>query len=171
VSPQVHHVGYVVDDLREAIPRAIATLETGPFFLIEHLAFDETTYRGAPATYDHSSAFAACAGGLLVELTQVHSATPPALQERLGGRTGLGHVAWLTDDLAAETARLTAAGIEPFHSGRTGPASAVWFDATATLGHHIEVLQSAPPLLSFYESIRAARAAWDGSTDPIRAVG
>ncbi|HWI72024.1 MAG TPA: VOC family protein [Baekduia sp.] len=167
----VHHLGYVVDDLRAAIPRAIVTLQTGPFFLIEHLAFDETTFRGGPAEYDHSSAFAACEGGLLVELTQVHSAAPPELEDMLGGRTGLGHVAWLADDLAAETARLTAAGIEPFHTGRTGPASAVWFDATASLGHHIEVLQSAPPLLSFYDSIRAARATWDGTTDPIRPVG
>ncbi|HEY6759817.1 MAG TPA: VOC family protein [Baekduia sp.] len=166
----MHHLGYVVEDFETAIPRTIATLRTGPFFLIEHLAFDETTYRGEPASYDHSSAFAAC-GEVLVELTVVHSAEPPALREALGGRRGLGHVAWLADDLEAETARLEALGLRPFHTGRTGPASAVWFDGSELLGHHVEVLQSAPPLLEFYASIRAAADGWDGVTDPIRTVG
>jgi hypothetical protein len=106
----------------------------------------------------------------LIEVSQVHSASPPALQEALSGR-GVGHVGWLASDLAAETERLRAAGLEPFHTGRTGPANAVWFDARATLGHHVEVLQEAPPLLGFYESVRAARAAWDGVTDPIRVQG
>jgi catechol 2,3-dioxygenase-like lactoylglutathione lyase family enzyme len=163
----VHHLGYVVEDLRAAIPRTIATLRTGPFFLIEHLQFDETTYLGAPASYDHSSAFAATEGGLLIELTQVHDAHPVALRDALG-RPGLGHVAWLADDLDAETERLAAQGLAPFHTGKTGPASAVWLDGAATLGHHVEVLQSAPPLLAFYASVRAAREGWDGTTDPIR---
>lgn len=167
----IHHIGYVAQgNLREALPGFMKALDTGPFFLIDHLKFDETTYRGAPAEYDHSSAFAATASGLLVEVSQVHSASPPALQEALG-RPGFGHVGWLADDLEEETARLRARGLEPFHTGRTGPAHAVWFDATATLGHHVEVLQSAPPLLGFYETVRTARAEWDGATDPIRVQG
>jgi hypothetical protein len=166
----MHHVGYVVGDLTTAIRQAIATLRTGPFFLIEHLTFDETTYRGAPAEYDHSSAFAAF-GDALIELTQVHSASPPELEQALGGRRGIGHVGWLADDLAAETARLEHQGLRPFHAGRTGPASAVWFDGSDLLGHHVEVLQSAPPLLEFYASIRAAADGWDGVTDPIRTRG
>jgi Glyoxalase/Bleomycin resistance protein/Dioxygenase superfamily len=166
---EVHHLGYVVEgDLRAALPRMIATLQTGPFFLVEHMTFDEVTYMGAPATYDHSSAFAATASGLLMEVTQVHDAHPVALRDALGGHPGLGHVGWLADDLEAETERLAALGLTPFHTGKTGPASAVWFDGTATLGHHVEVLRSAPPLLSFYDSVRAAREGWDGTTDPIR---
>ncbi|HET6506088.1 MAG TPA: VOC family protein [Baekduia sp.] len=167
----IHHIGYVVEgDLRDALPGFIMALDTGPFFLIEHLRFDETTYRGAPAEYDHSSAFAATASGMLVEVSQVHSASPPELRDLLG-RPGFGHVGWLADDLEDETARLRARGLEPFHTGRTGPADAVWFDARATLGHHVEVLRSAPPLLGFYESVRAAGAEWDGVTDPIRTRG
>jgi catechol 2,3-dioxygenase-like lactoylglutathione lyase family enzyme len=166
---RIHHIGYVVEDLEAAIPDAIATLGTGPFFLIEHMTFDETTYLGAPAEYDHSSGFAAC-GDVLVELTQVYDAQPPALREALGGRLGMGHVGYVVDDQAAEVARLQAAGLRPFHTGKTGPASAVWLDGSDLLGHHVEVLQSAPPLLDFYASIRAAADGWDGS-DPIRRRG
>lgn len=163
---KIHHIGYVVEDLQAAIPQAIATLGTGPFFLIEHMTFDETTYEGGPAEYDHSSGFAALPGGLLVELTQVHGAEPPALREALGGRTGIGHVGYVVDDQAAEVARLEAQGLRAFHTGKTGPASAVWL-RSALLGHHVEVLQSAPPLLGFYDTIRAAADGWDGS-NPIR---
>jgi hypothetical protein len=164
----IHHIGYVVDDLQAAIPQAIATLGTGPFFLIEHMTFDETTYRGGLASYDHSSGFAAV-GDLLIELTQVHGAQPPELREALGGTLGIGHVGYVVDDQAAEVARLETQGLRAFHTGRTGPASAVWLESD-WLGHHVEVLQSAPPLLSFYASIRAAADGWDGS-DPIRRRG
>jgi Glyoxalase/Bleomycin resistance protein/Dioxygenase superfamily len=167
----IHHIGYVVHgELRAALPGFMQRLETGPFFLIEHLKFDETTYRGGEAAYDHSSAFAATPSGMLVEVSQVHSASPPEL-EALLGRPGFGHVGIVADDLLAEVARLEEAGLTVFHTGKTGPAHAVWLDGRDTLGHHVEVLQSAPPLLGFYETIRTARAEWDGVTDPVRTRG
>src|SRR5712691_7717451 len=125
----IHHVGYVVDDIPRAVEWAVATLGAGPFFGIEHLAFDECTYEGEPAAYDHSSAFGAW-GPITVELTVVHSAQPPALAELLGGGAPpagsprVGHVGWLTDDLEAESAALEAAGLPLFHTGRSGPVAA-----------------------------------------------
>jgi catechol 2,3-dioxygenase-like lactoylglutathione lyase family enzyme len=165
--PPIHHVGYVVDDLAEGVDRAVATLGAGPFFAIEHLTFDEVTFAGGPAVYDHSSAFGAW-GPLLVELTVVHDAQPAGLADALvapGG--GIGHVAWLADDLDAEVARLTALGCEPFHTGRTGPASAVWLHGGPLLAHPIEVLQRADQLLGFYAMLRDAAEGWDGR-DPLR---
>jgi catechol 2,3-dioxygenase-like lactoylglutathione lyase family enzyme len=160
-----HHVGYVVADIPRAVEWAVAALGAGPFFLVEHLVFDAVTYRGEPAAYDHSSAFGQW-GDLKLELTQVHSAQPAGLAAALG-RPGPGHVAWLADDLEAETARLTAAGLELFHTGRSGPVRAHWFQTP--LGQHVEVLQRAPELLGFYDLMREASAAWDGS-EPLRAA-
>jgi hypothetical protein len=42
-----------------------------------------------------------------------------------------------------------------------------WFDARATLGHHVEVLQRSPELRGFHARIRAAADGWDGR-DPLR---
>ena len=163
----IHHVGYVVDDIPRAVDWAVETLGAGPFFAIEHLEFDEVTYNGEPAAYDHSSAFGQW-GDLKLELTQIHSAAPAGLADALGGPTPRpGHIAWLTDDLDAETARLTAAGLSVFHTGRAGPVRAHWFDARATLGHHVEVLQRAPELLEFYELIRSSAEGWNGR-EPLR---
>ncbi len=164
----IHHVGYVVDDLRAGIERFAADFGTGPFFVMEHIAFEAVTYRGGPADYDHSSGFGAW-GPILVELTEVHDARPAGLAAALtapGG--GLGHAAWLADDLEAETARLTALGLEPFHTGRTGPASAVWFGG-GRLGHPVEVLQERDEILGFYAMVRAAADGWDGA-DPYRVM-
>jgi catechol 2,3-dioxygenase-like lactoylglutathione lyase family enzyme len=157
----IHHVGYVVEDIPAAVEWAVSTLGAGPFFLIEHLEFDEVTFEGRPAVYDHSSAFGQW-GSIKLELTHVH-AVSPGLAETLIP-SGLGHVAWLADDLDAESERL---GLPLFHTGQAGPVRAHWFDARATLGHHIEVLQTSPELLGFYELMRTSSEGWDGR-DPLR---
>ncbi len=160
--PSIHHVGYVVADLHEGAGRFAQATGAGPFFAIEHMAFDEVTFRGDPAVYDHSSAFARW-GDILVELTQVHDAQPPGLADALAKPgAGLGHVAWLADSLEREIDRLGRLGLVPFHTGRTGPVSAVWFDAGTLLGHPVEVLERSEPLLAFYGLVRAASEDWDG---------
>jgi len=166
-APAIHHVGYVVADLRAGVEQFARDLGAGPFFAIEHLEFDEVTYEGGPAVYDHSSAFGQW-GPILLELTQVHDAQPAGLREHLvkpGG--GLGHIGFLAESLQTETERLTALGLKPFHTGRTGPASAVWFDGGAVFGHPVEVLQRRDELLGFYEMLRRASQNWDGE-DPYR---
>ncbi len=162
----IHHVGYVVEHLRAGVERFAHDTGAGPFFAMEHIAFDEVTYDGGPAVYDHSSAFGAW-GPILVELTQVHDAQPAGLAAALTAPgAGVGHVAWLADDLDAETARLEAAGLRAFHTGRTGPVSAAWFTGPP-FGHPVEVLQRSEPLLGFYAMLRAAADGWDGS-EPFR---
>lgn len=167
--PPPHHIGYVVADLRRGVERFAATFGAGPFFAMEHISFDEVSYLGQSAHYDHSSAFGRW-GPVLVELTQVHAAWPDGLGERLvapGG--GVGHVAWLADSLEDETERLRRLGLIPFHAGRTGPASAVWFDGSPQLGHPVEVLERREELLGFYAMVRDAATTWDGS-DPLQVM-
>ncbi len=163
----IHHLGYVVEDLHRDVPRFAAATGAGPFYAMEHIPFDEVTYRGEPAVYDHSSAFGAW-GPLIVELTQVHDARPAGLRDSLvTPGDGVGHIAWLADSLDDEIARLEAAGLTPFHAGRTGPASAVWLDGGEQFGHPVEVLQRRDELLGFYAMVREASAGWDGS-EPLR---
>ena len=163
----VHHIGYVVDDLPAAAAHFAERFGAGPFYAFEHIVFDEVTYRGEPALYDHSSAFGWW-GPMMVELTQVHDARPAGLVEALvKPGNGIGHVGWLADSLEDEIARLEAAGLVPFHTGRIGPVSAVWFDGGPLLGHPIEVLQRRDELLGFYTMVRRASDDWDGH-DPYR---
>jgi hypothetical protein len=165
--PAVHHIGYVVDDLRSGAERFAATLGAGPFLGLEHIEFEEVTFQGEPAVYDHSSAFGQW-GSIIVELTQVYDAQPTGLRESLvapGG--GIGHVAWLADSLPDEVARLQDVGLTPFHAGRSGPASVVWLHGGPLFGHPVEVLQRREELEGFYAMIHEASVGWDGS-DPLR---
>ncbi|HEX4754091.1 MAG TPA: VOC family protein [Solirubrobacterales bacterium] len=157
-----HHIGYVVDDLASGVERFAAATGAGPFLAIEHMEFDEVTYRGGPATYDHSSAFGSC-GSLLVEITQVFSAEPAELFEALGGARGIGHLGFLVDSPEDEVERLGAAGCEVFHTGRTGPAEATWLTGGELFGHSVELLRRAPELEGFYAQVREAAVGWDGS--------
>ena len=148
----IHHVGYVVEDLGAATERFARDFGAGPFQIMEHIPL-EATFEGAPAHYDHSSAFGAW-GPILVELTQVHDAQPAGLRDALTKPgAGVGHIAFLADDLAAEVARLEALGMHVFHTGRTGPVSAAWLNG-GPFGHPVEVLQRVPELDAFYASLR-----------------
>jgi hypothetical protein len=167
--PVIHHVGYVVDDLRSGIEAFARDFGAGPFYVMEHLPFDEVTFEGGAAVYDHSSGFGAW-GSILVELTEVHDARPAGLAAALTAPgAGIGHIAWLADDLDAEVQRLQAAGLRPFHTGRTGPASAVWLDGGARFGHPVEVLQRRDEILGFYAMVRDAAQGWDGA-EPYRVM-
>jgi Glyoxalase/Bleomycin resistance protein/Dioxygenase superfamily len=164
--PTLHHIGYVVDELRAGAERFSAAFGAGPFFAMEHIVFDEVTFDGDRAVYDHSSAFGQW-GPVIVELTQMHDAQPTGLRDTLmKPGAGIGHVAWLADSLEDEVARLESAGLSAFHTGRTGPASAVWLNAPL-LGHPVEVLQRREELEDFYRMVRDAAVGWDGS-DPLR---
>ncbi|HEY7622393.1 MAG TPA: VOC family protein [Solirubrobacteraceae bacterium] len=162
----IHHVGYVVEDLATGAERFARDFGAGPFYAMEHIAFDEVTFEGAPAVYDHSSAFGAW-GPILVELTEVHDVRPAGLADKLTQPGhGVGHVAWLADDLGAETARLEGAGLHVFHTGRTGPVSAAWLSGPP-FGHPVEVLQRGPEVLGFYAMLQEAADGWDGR-EPFR---
>jgi catechol 2,3-dioxygenase-like lactoylglutathione lyase family enzyme len=165
--PPLHHIGYVVEDLRAGVERFSAATGAGPFLAMEHIPFDAVTFAGGPAVYDHSSAFGQW-GPLLVELTQVHEAQPAGLAAALvAPGAGVGHVAWLADSLDDEIERLRTAGLTPFHSGDSGPVHAVWFDGGPLVGHPIEVLARCDEILGFYAMVREAAAGWDG-TEPWR---
>ena len=165
---ELHHIGYVVEGLPAAAERFARQFGAGPFYAVEHLVFDEVTYRGQAAVYDHSSGFGRW-GPVIVELTQVHDVEPAGLADALvKPGDGVGHVAWLAESLEDEVARLEAAGFVPFHTGRTGPASAVWLDGPGP-GHPIEVLQRRDELEGFYDMVKTAGEGWDGQ-DPYRPI-
>jgi catechol 2,3-dioxygenase-like lactoylglutathione lyase family enzyme len=165
----IHHVGYVVEDLRAGVERFAAAFGAGPFLAIEHMEFDEVTFRGEPAAYDHSSAFGTW-GPLLLELTVIHDAEPAGLREALTPADGgLGHLGIVVDSPASAAEELAAAGCRPFHTGRTGPAEAIWLDGGELFGHPVELLRRGPGLLEFYDRVRAASVDWDGS-EPLRPI-
>jgi len=164
----IHHIGYVVSDIDEAVRETVGRFGAGPFYLAEHMEFDEVNFEGEPAAFDHSSAFGQW-GAIRVELTVIHSTDPPGLGRAMAphGPGHVGHVGFLVDSLEEASERLEAVGLPAYHAGRTGPVSAIWHDGRATLGHSVELLQRNEFLDGLYERLADSAAGWDGS-EPLR---
>ncbi|WJL96623.1 VOC family protein [Microbacterium sp. ET2] len=165
LAGQVHHLGYVVDDLEAAVARFAAATGAGPFFFSEHVRLDEvTTGTGEPAVYDHSSAIGQL-GDIAVEFMVVHDVLPSSVKEPLTGfaSPALHHVAWAVEDWDAVVAQLDAAGAPSYMQARFGAMRTSYHDASALVGHHIEIHLQNPDLVAFFGMVRDASVGWDGT--------
>ena len=98
-------VAYHVPDPEAAAVRCARDFGWGPFFLMEHIPLERSLYRGAPAEFDHTSAYGQ-AGELMVELITQHNDGPSALRDLFAPHeTGVHHVACFVADLPAELQR------------------------------------------------------------------
>jgi hypothetical protein len=100
-----------VSDLRAAIDTWLAVYGAGPFYVSEHVAYEECTSNGMPAMWDHSAGFCQW-GPLPVELQQTHHLRPADLARSFtaGGRSATYHVGVAADDPATESERLASLG-------------------------------------------------------------
>lgn len=158
----VHHYGYIVADLEAAINRAVATLGTGPFLVLENVALENLRSRGEPAEYRHDTAFAQW-GDIRLELTQIHDCGPARVQDAFRvSSCQLGHVAWTVNCLESASRQLEADGAPNFFSGSFGEISFAFHDARAHWGHHIELHRDTPAFHELFDRVHALSVNWDG---------
>lgn len=167
----LHHVGYWVDDLGEAVDRAVRSLGVGPFLVHPHVRFD--TFRLADGTevtdpeyFDHTAAFASW-GSIVLELGVVHSAHPDIVAAYGISTSGVSHVSWVVDDLAVETARLESLGCPLIHTASLEAVNVAWHEGGSLFPHPIEVHLAGPPILGMKPRLDGLADGWDGSS-PMR---
>ena len=84
------------------------------------------------------------------------------------GGVGLHHVAHFVDDLVKAQAALVEGGWpEVLWASTSSGVAFAFHDATASLGHMIELYEGVPGLRGFYDRVREASIGWGGA-DPIR---
>ena len=161
-------IAYAVRDLDTAVQSWVASHGAGPFFVSEHIALSDVRYRGTPSTFDHSSAYGQW-GDVMVELVVDHTEGPSPVADVVGiGGVGLHHVAHFVDDFAAAQAALITRGWpEALWASTASGLAFAFHDATAELGHMVELYEGVPGLRAFYRRVREASLGWTG-TDPIR---
>jgi catechol 2,3-dioxygenase-like lactoylglutathione lyase family enzyme len=159
-------LAYGVSDVTAAARRWSDQLRAGPFFWRRHALPASVTSRGVSAEFDHSSAYGQW-GEVMVELVEVHHASPPALATVVG-KQGLHHIARFVDSLDDEQRRLEALGWPELMTAATSSGLRYAFhDARAEIGHLVEIYEPEQRLVELYDRCRAAALDWDGS-DPIR---
>jgi methylmalonyl-CoA/ethylmalonyl-CoA epimerase len=158
----ITHVSYVVDDIPTAVERWVSAFGAGPFFLLDHIEFDEIMSGGSGVSWDHSAAIGQW-GPIAVELHQTYRIEPESLIERLAGRgQGVDHIGYLADNLGEESARLNRLGLPTFLQARVGPIEMSFHDAPA-FAHAIEVQQNGAPVTEFFDAIANAAQGWGGA--------
>lgn len=161
-------IAYAVPDAVAAAQQWAAQVGAGPFFVRRHIPIATVTYRGAPATFDHTAAYGQW-GDVMVELVQDHTEGPSVVRDVYpDGRGGLHHVAFFVPDLDVATAQLNALGHATAMAATT--ASGIRFnflDATSSHGHMFELYERSATLAAFYAQVAAAADGWDGA-EPVR---
>jgi methylmalonyl-CoA/ethylmalonyl-CoA epimerase len=166
-----HHCAYVVDDIEATVSRLVDQLGAGPFFLIENVPLENVLSRGEPAEFVHNSAFGYCGGGA-IELMEVLSLAPERVQKGLSGpRPRIHHVAYVLPptEVADLRSSLDDRGLTEYLSSQLGEVETTLHDASAALGHDIEIHVESEGLRDFFEMVRAGADGWDGS-EPLRPV-
>ena len=166
-----HHHAYVVDDIEATVHRLVDQLGAGPFFLIESVPVENVRSRGEPAEFVHNSAFGSCGGGT-IELMEAVSLAPERVERRFSGpRPRIHHVAYVVPPAEVADLRrmLDERGLSEYLSSQLGEVETTLHDASAALGHDIEIHVENEGLRDFFEMVRAGADGWDGS-EPLRPV-
>jgi methylmalonyl-CoA/ethylmalonyl-CoA epimerase len=166
-----HHWAYVVEDIEATVNRLVDQLGAGPFFLVENVPLENVLSHGEPAELVHNSAFGCCGRGA-IELMEIISAAPERVEERFSARRpAIHHVAYVVSPAEVPDVRksLDQRGLPQYLSAELGETHNTFHDASASLGHDIEIHDDVPGLRDFFEMVRGAAEGWDGS-DPLRPV-
>jgi methylmalonyl-CoA/ethylmalonyl-CoA epimerase len=166
-----HHSAYLVEDIEATVNRLVDQLGAGPFFLVENVPLENVLSRGEPAELVHNSAFGCCGGGT-IELMEIISSAPERVEERFSGpRPRIHHVAYVVAPAEVPEVRksLDRRGLPQYLSAELGETHNTFHDASASLGHDIEIHDDVPGLRDFFGMVRGAAEVWDGS-EPLRPV-
>ena len=160
-------IAYHVPDPERAARDLSARYGWGPFLLLEHIPLARCLYRGAPAVFDHSSAYGQ-GGRVMIELITQHNDGPSALRDLYAPHeTGIHHVACFVASLPAAIGELRTRGAAIALEAETANGTAfAMVDTSGELGHMLELYEPSA-LAPFYERVRAASQGWDGR-EPVR---
>jgi hypothetical protein len=166
-----HHYAYAVDDIEATVGRLVDQLGAGPFFLVENVPLENVLSRGEPAKFVHNSAFGYCGDGP-IELLEIVDLAPERVERGFAGpRPAIHHVAYVVppEEVGRLRSTLDQRGLPEYLSAQLGELDLTLHDASASLGHDIEVHADNQGMRDFFEMVRGGVEGWDGS-EPLRPV-
>jgi hypothetical protein len=167
----VRQNGYVVRDIHAAIRHWTETLGVGPFFYVKVAPIESFHYMGKPSGCQCAIALAN-SGDLQIELIEQLNDEPSMYRDFLAaGREGLQHIAYWTETMDEDLARVAALGYEIGQCGTVGENGRfVYYTTEAHPGTVVELSEISGRKGQLFRAIREAAAVWDGS-NPIIEVG
>jgi hypothetical protein len=166
--PTFDQIGFVVDDLDEALRYWIDVIGVAPFFVYRDFRLAECFYEGEPIELTISVGYGQ-AGDVQVELVEQHGDTPSTYLGRASGDPH--HVAFWTPEYDRHVEAYRSRGLVDLMWGSAGgkPDERFVYLASNCPGPMIEVTEVHPPKAEMYRGIADAARTYDG-TDPVREV-
>jgi len=166
----VRQLAYYVPDIDVAALAHSRAYGSGPFHTLRHIQLKKTLHRGVEREWVHSSAYGQ-SGDVMIEFVTQHSEGSSAITDLFpwkSGRYGLHHTACFVDDLDDAVAQFEGQGmpLAQMSESDTGMRFA-FVDASASLGHMIELYAAGTGIEEFYAMVRDASIGWDGK-QPVR---
>ncbi|HEY2032192.1 MAG TPA: VOC family protein [Rhizomicrobium sp.] len=167
---KIDQVGFVVDDLREAVNFWANRCGVGPFFVMEHVPYDKFTYFDKDSDVDLGLAFS-YVGSLQIELIFQHNDTPSVYTTlKKTAPNGLVHMARYTDDLDAASSGLKRNGAKVIqYSLDDKGVETIYLDTDLHNGGLIEFIKVREVHKRRRGLIQKAVQQWDG-TNPYRRI-
>ena len=166
----IQQYAYVVNDVKAACAKWTEMFGAGPFYLMENVQIDSTTFLGQKAVVDVTYAFGQV-GPAHVQLIQQNDDTPSVYRHAYKpGEEGFHHWAILVEDFPAEKKRFEEAGY-PSITELVATGRVAYMDARKDLGGYVEIYEDNPGVRAFFGVLEQSHAEWDGKTDPIRQFG
>jgi catechol 2,3-dioxygenase-like lactoylglutathione lyase family enzyme len=166
VSPSFDQIGFVVEDLDEALRYWVDVLGVAPFWVYREFALAECYFQGKAIELTISVAYGH-AGHVQVELVEQHGDTPSAYLGRASGDPH--HVAFWTPDYDRHVDAYRAGGLTELMWGSAAgkPDERFVYLAANGPGPMIEVTEVLPAKAESYRAMAQAARMYDGG-DPIR---
>ena len=164
----IRQLGYVVNDLDEAIKYWVEVCGAGPFFIIKHCALREQVYRGRSSNVDVDIALGN-SGSIQIELifqrnnqvASIYNETNPS------GHVGVHHVGIMPEDFEVARARLIERGCEEAFACTVSRAKLAYFDTRKDVGHFTELWENSSVFDDVALLVEEASFDWDGR-NPVR---
>ena len=167
----VMQLAYVPHDFDGALRFWTQTMGAGPFFRLNHIAYERILYRGTPAQPDFSVAIGYW-GDIQIEIIQQHNDAPSIYTDwRDRGVEGLHHVCLSVDDIHHARAVCVEAGATVVQDVfLPAGVEAFYVDTGGGPGTMVEIIAPSAEMHGLFAMMRDAARDWDG-TDPVRVLG
>jgi hypothetical protein len=162
----VCQLGHVVSDIEAAMTYWTDIRRIGPFFCVEKPVMSNVYYAGKLTDVQISVAYSHL-GNLQIELIQQRGDAPsPYVDFLSSGREGLHHLAFWTENYAADRRRLEEVGFQEVYAGRPDdPAGGFsYFSEPGQNATLLELTALTPRKRRTVDAIARAAESWDGRT-------
>jgi len=166
---KIKQVAYLTENLDASIRHWIEYLGVGPWTVYKNVAMSGH-YKGQ-ATSVKFNVGLSYRDDLQIELIEMISKTPSPYQDA-AGRTlvGMHHMAWFSDDLAADVKDAETRGLTCVFQASNGASTVAYCSSRDEPGILFEFIALTPPVADGFTSGMAASKGWDGKTAPVTVI-